>query len=317
MSYNDKKIPLIVICGPTASGKTALAVDTALLLDGEVVSADSMQVYKELSIITARPDEKEKRGVPHHLMGIIGLEESFSLADYLKLAKQSIADIYSRGKMPILCGGTGLYISSLIENIKLDENASDPALRTQITDEAREYGIMKLWHELEAADPTAAAKIHPNNEIRVIRAVEILRSSGMTPTEHNRQSRLEETPYDAMLFEPSFRCRDELYERINKRVDIMVQKGMVEEARGIYLSSDPATARQAIGYKELIPYFENAASLDECIERIKLSTRHYAKRQLSWFRRMDGITKIYVSETDEYKNFLKNIQNTIAKSKKM
>ncbi len=314
---NNKKIPLVVVCGPTASGKTQFAIDLAKRLNGEIISADSMQVYRDFQIITARPTEEEQCGIPHHLMGIIGLEESFSLADFLKLARAAAEDIFSRGRLPILCGGTGLYISSLIENVTLSQNASDPKLRAELEEFVRENGTMPLWQELEKLDPAAAARIHPNNGIRVIRAMELYRASGMTPTEHNAASRTDETPYECLLYQPSFHDRSELYDRINRRVDVMARLGMAEEARRVYESSAPATAAQAIGYKELIPYLENKASLEECIERIKLSTRRYAKRQLTWFRRMNNITKIYISEPDEYKKILEKVSNTIAKSENM
>lgn len=311
----SQKEPLLVICGPTASGKTRLAVELALSLDGEVVCADSMQVYEGLSIITARVTPEEMRGVPHHLTGFLPLEKSFSVAEYTELAREKIREIRSRGKLPIVCGGTGLYISSLVNNVKFDDTGADPELRKRLEEFAEREGRRALWERLERLDPEAAAAIHENNVIRVIRAVEVCESTGTRFSEQKRLNIREGRQYDCCMIEIGFRDRAELYDRIDRRVDKMLEDGMVEEARGIFEASNPATARQAIGYKELIPYLEGKASLEECVERIKLGTRRYAKRQLTWFRRVDEITTIYAEKADEYKIFFENVQNAIAKSK--
>ncbi|MBR1384777.1 MAG: tRNA (adenosine(37)-N6)-dimethylallyltransferase MiaA [Ruminococcus sp.] len=313
----SEKIPLLVIAGPTASGKTRLAVELAKLYNGEVVSADSMQVYKELSVITARPTEEEMCGIPHHLMGFLPLEKSFSVAEYTELARKIIADIYSRGKLPILCGGTGLYISSLINNVTFDDSGADPKLRTELEEYAQKYGNHALWERLEAVDPKAAAVIHENNLIRVIRALEITEKTGLPFSEQKKINISNEPIYEACTIVITLEDRAELYDRINKRVDIMLENGMLDEARRVFTSSAPDTAKQAIGYKELIPYLEGRAELEECIDRIKQETRHYAKRQLTWFRRMEQAETIFVQTGEKYKIFFENVQNTIAKSKIM
>lgn len=308
------KIPLLVICGPTASGKTRLSVDLALGYGGEIVCADSMQIYKELQIITARVTEEEMRGVPHHMTGFLPLERSFSVAEYCELARAAIAEIHSRGRLPIVCGGTGLYISSLLGNVVFGDGGADPALRERLEAFAEKHGRHALWERLNELDPEAAASIHENNLIRVVRAIEVCETSGTTFSEQRRQNLKGDAPYDACIIQIDY-SREELYDRINRRVDIMIGEGMIDEARRVYESEDPATAHQAIGYKELIPYFEGREELDDCIDRIKQQTRHYAKRQLTWFRRTEGINRISASESEEYKIFYENVQNTIAKSK--
>lgn len=309
------KIPLLVICGPTASGKTRLAVDLALKYNGEVVSADSMQVYKELSVITARVTDEEMRGVPHHLVGFLPLEQSFSVADYVELARDKIRDIYSRGKLPIVCGGTGLYISSLVNNVRFDDTGADPELRSRLEDFAEREGKHALWERLNEIDPESAANIHENNLIRVIRAIEVFERTGITLTQQKINSLREGKLYNTCIIQIGFRDRAELYDRINLRVEQMMSDGMLEEARRVYEGSDPATAYQAIGYKELIPYIEGESTLEECTEKIKQETRRYAKRQLTWFRKMENVTIIYAEKSDEYKTFFENVQKSIAKSK--
>jgi tRNA dimethylallyltransferase len=309
-----EKIPLLVICGPTASGKTRLAVDLAKCYGGEVVSADSMQIYKELSVITAKPTREEMQGVPHHMIDFLPLSQSFSVADYVALAREKIAEIYSRRRLPIVCGGTGLYISSLLDNVRFDDKGADPEIRARLADFAEKNGRHALWERLFEIDPEAAAAIHENNLVRVIRAIEVYESTGITITEQKRRSRLDGSIYNFCAIRIDFSDRAELYERINLRVDKMFEDGMVDEARRIYESENPATAYQAIGYKELIPYFKGEAELSECKERIKRETRRYAKRQLTWFRRMEEITTIETNNGTDYKIFLENVQNTIAKS---
>ena len=314
MTDTEKKIPLLVVCGPTASGKTRLAVDLALEYGGEVVSADSMQVYSELSVITARVTEEEMRGVPHHLTGFLPLDRTFSVAEYCGLARACIADIHSRGRLPILCGGTGLYISSLLNDVSFEDDGADMATRAELEAFAAQQGNHALWERLNALDPESAAVIHENNIIRVVRALEVCMRTGRPFSEQKRLNLRGKAPYNACILRLEFEDRAKLYERINLRVDEMLKQGMVEEARRVYESHAPATARQAIGYKELLPYLEGKAELADCIERIKLGTRRYAKRQLTWFRRMEGAETIYVPDSDKYENFYENAKNTIAKS---
>lgn len=277
---------ILVVAGPTASGKTAFAVQLAQHLGGEVVSADSIQIYKELNIASAKPTIEEMQGIPHHMLDIVSPFDRFSVAEYVKRAKECIDGILSRGHLPILAGGTGLYISSLVDNIEFAEGEMDTAVRDRLWQEAETQGIEALYERLSAIDPKAAEKIHPNNQKRVIRALEIYETTGLTLTEQNEQSRVKPSPYDpfmVVLCPP----RELLYERIEKRVDIMVSEGLFEEAQALKNMglTKGLQSMQGIGYKEVFDYLDGSVSREECIENIKKATRHYAKRQLTWFRR--------------------------------
>ena len=291
----SEKTFIAVICGPTASGKTALGVELAKRLDGEIISADSMQIYKGMDIASAKPSEEEKQGIPHHLMDFLPLNKPFSVADYVELAHSCIKDVTSRGKLPIIVGGTGLYISSLIDNITFDDIGSDPVFRAEMRDFAAQNGNEALHKKLEEIDPDAAAKLHPNNVNRVIRALEVYRLSGITMTLAQEKSRQQESPYRSCIMMPDF-PREQLYRRIDLRVDDMIMRGLVEEAREFFTHSDYATSAQAIGCKELKPYLDGKKSLDECTERLKQVTRNYAKRQLTWFNKMPDLHKIPIDE---------------------
>ena len=273
-----------VICGPTASGKTGLSIELARRFSGEIVSADSMQIYKGMDIATAKPDAVEMNGVPHHLIDFLDPCDSFSVADYVTLAHTSIADIVGRGKMPFVVGGTGLYINSLIDNISFEEGDNDYEYREELRAVAREKGNAYVLEMLRDIDPLTAEKLHENNLNRIIRALEVYKTTGRTMSEQQSLSR--QTP---SMYEPCMIAiehdRQTLYDRINKRVDIMLESGLIEEARQFYETNDHPTAAQAIGYKELKPYLFGESSLEECIERLKQETRKYAKRQLTWFRR--------------------------------
>ena len=290
----EKKIPLIAVVGPTASGKTALAVSLAKRFHGEVISADSMQIYKQMNIATARPTVEEMDGVPHHLIDCLDLSQKFSVADYTALAHQKAAEIYARGHLPILAGGTGLYIDSVVNNISFSEIRTDEELRKELTRLAEEKGADYLLEELNRFDPESAKRLHPNNLSRIIRAIEVYRLTGITMTEHQRRSRLTPSGYDAVMIGLDFQDRQKLYDRINLRVDRMFADGLLEEAREILSNKNLGTARQAIGYKELQHYFDGQESLEEAIQKIKQETRRYAKRQLTWFRRNPNIHWIYV-----------------------
>ena len=306
------KQPIIVVLGPTASGKTALAVELAKLYNGEVISADSMQIYKGMDILTAKPTEEEKQGIKHHLMDFLEPETDFSVADYVKLANMAVDDISRRGKIPILTGGTGLYINSLIDNIKFDDTTGDKEYRERLFAIANEKGNHYLWERLLEVDKETALSVHENNISRVIRALEVYEKTGERLSEHKKSSRLEESRFEPAMIGLTFSDRQMLYDRINKRVDTMIANGLVKEAEEIYYSRNLNTAHQAIGYKELIPYFEGQASLEDCIEKIKMETRRYAKRQLTWFRRDKRINWI---EVDKYKNIeeiLENVKKYIA-----
>jgi len=314
---NTNKIPLLVICGPTASGKTAVGAELALQLGGEIVSADSMQIYKEPAIATAKPTAEEMRGVPHHMIGFLSPEQDFSVAEYVEMASGHIADIHSRGLLPIVVGGTGLYINSLIDNIDFGYAVSDPALRQRLEDDAKSIGAEAMHKRLSELDPKAAERIHPNNTVRVIRAIEMCMLSGRTAEENMALSRKNESPYDVCMIGLTCFDRSILYDRINRRVDEMIGMGLVEEARGIYEKYRLKTASNAIGYKELIPYFDNQCTLEDAIEKIKRETRRYVKRQLTWFRRDARISWIDTANSEQFDGIINMCKFNIAKSKIM
>jgi len=289
-----EKTKLIVIAGPTASGKTALGVSLAKAFDGEVVSADSMQIYKGMDTGTAKPTREEMQGVPHHLIDFWPPEKPFSVAVYVALARQAIADIDSRGKCPILAGGTGLYINSVIDNIELSPVEGDPAYRQALFHRAEEEGGEVLLEELAQVDDETARRLHPKDVTRVVRALEVFHATGVPQSEHIRRSRQNPSPYDVCLIGLAFEDRQRLYDRIDRRVDTMFQKGLLEEVRQVMALGTDATAVQAIGYKELAPYFHGLLSLEEAAENLKRETRRYAKRQLSWFRRNENVRWLYV-----------------------
>ena len=292
----ESKIPLIAIVGPTASGKTSLAVAVCKALDGEVVSCDSMQIYKGMDIATAKPTEEEMQGIPHHLIGFAEPDDIFSVAKYCESAKKIIEDIRSRGKTAVLVGGTGLYYSSLVDNIEFLPEETDFEYREHLKKRAETDGVKSLIDELSAIDPEAASRLHPNNLGRIIRALEIYRTTGKTITEQNELSRVNGSDFETVSVCLDARDRQFLYDRINRRVDIMTENGLVEEARMFFENPLGRTAKQAIGYKELNPYFEGEKSLGECIDNLKMQTRRYAKRQLTWFRRDERMNFIYIDD---------------------
>ena len=308
---DNKKIDIVAIVGPTASGKTEIAVSLAKAKNGEVVSADSMQIYKYVSIGTAKPTQEEMQGIPHYLIDFVDPSENFSVADYVKLAQERILDIHKRNKLPIICGGTGLYVRSLINNIHFSEENTNKKIREDLRKRAELEGADVLLKELYKIDPEYAEKLHPNNVIRVIRALEIFITTGINVTEHNRRSKLIESPYNAKIFGLDYKNREILYERINKRVDLMINNGLIEETERVYKSNFGQTAMNAICYKELIPYLKGEVTLDDAVEKLKLETRHYAKRQLTWFRREKNIEWIYLDETNEKNKILEKIYNKI------
>lgn len=306
------RIFIVVVCGPTASGKTGLSIDLAERFGGEIVSADSMQIYKKLDIASAKPTEAEKRGIPHHLMDFLEPTEAFSVADYVEMARSVIYDIHSRGKLPIICGGTGLYISSLVDNIEFDDTGSDYEYRGYLRGIAEEKGNGELLRMLAEIDPQSAARLHENNLSRVIRALEVFHISGKTMTEIQAASRLNPSPYEPCMMMIDW-DRDILYDRINRRVDIMIENGLLEEAKEFFTHDNYVTASQAIGYKELRPYFDGEKSLEECVGHLKQETRRYAKRQLTWFKKDDRISRIAADDTVKYEKILKNAENLVKK----
>ena len=288
--------PLVALAGPTASGKTALSVALAKRFSAEVVCADSMQIYAGLSIGTARPTADETGDVPHHLFGFVPPERAYSVAQYAADARRTIDEIQSRGKLPLLCGGTGLYLEAVLCNLQYADEPEDGAVRERLRAELAERGGEAMLARLREIDPLAAAKLHPHDHGRIVRALEVFEVTGVTMTEQKRRSREVPSPYKSQLLVLDYRDRQTLYNRINRRVDKMLADGLAEEARAFLSAGHAPTAMQAIGYKELIPWLAGEKSLDEAAEDLKQSTRRYAKRQLSWFRRMDGAAFLYADD---------------------
>ncbi len=291
------KIRTVSILGPTASGKTGLAIELAKRLRGEVVSCDSMQLYRGMNIGTATPSEEERAGIPHHMFDIVDPSEEFCAADYARIAAGVIADIAARGKTPILCGGTGMYHDALMRISSFSEGEQDEALREELYAFAEANGNEALHDRLRAIDPEAAEAIHPNNVKRVVRAIEVYETTGKTKTETDREQIAGEIPYDNTVFILSFEDRQRLYDRIELRVDLMMAEGLEEEARAMLAGDSLSrTAAQAIGYKEFLPYFRGEATREDVSAAIKLATRHYAKRQMIWFRRMTDVHRLVPDE---------------------
>lgn len=275
---------LIAVVGPTASGKTALAIALAKELGGEIVSADSMQIYRGMDIATAKPTPEEMAEVPHHLIGFWPPEKPFSVAQYAILAREKIDDILRRGRVPVLCGGTGLYIKAIVDHIQYEEETGeDAALRERLRRQAQDEGNLAVWRQLQAMDPKTAERIHPNNLGRVIRAIEVMQVSGRSIREQEERSRQAPCPYHVIQIGLRYRNRENLYERIGRRVDAMAEAGLPEEARAVRQQGLTATAAQAIGYKELYDWMDGTLPLEQALENLKRSTRRYAKRQLTWF----------------------------------
>ncbi len=291
------KLPLVVVAGPTASGKTSLAIALAKALDGEVVSADSMQIYKGIPIATACPSIEERDGVVHHLLEYVALSEAYSVARYAKDAREVIADIHRRGKMPILCGGTGLYIAAVTDNVCYEEQNDEraAALRIRLQAELAERGDQAMWDKLHAVDPTLAQKLHIHDRGRVLRALEVYELTGVPMSEQQKRQKEQPSPYDVTMFTLDFHDRAKLYDRIDSRVDIMLANGLLEETAAVVRLSLP-TAQQAIGCKELHPYFDGECSLSQALDCMKRRSRQYAKRQLSWFRRIETAHTLYVDD---------------------
>lgn len=294
-----KKIPVIAVVGPTASGKTSLSIEIAKHFSGQVVSADSMQIYEKMNIATAKPTDDEMQGIPHHLIGFQPINKKFSVAEYVTLAKSCIEKIHNQGDLPVVAGGTGLYIDSLLQNIQFSKEEGNNELRNELTEMFDEKGAEFMLGLLREIDPETAEKLHLNDKSRIIRALEIFKATGKTMTEQKILSREEESPFDVLYIGINYRDRNVLYDRINRRVDIMVENGLLDEAKDFYNISRDTTACQAIGYKELAPYFNGEKSLEDCLESLKIETRHYAKRQLTWFRKNENINWVY---PDDYEN---------------
>ena len=292
----NKKIKLLAVVGPTAGGKSALALELARRYGGEIISCDSMQIYKRMDIGTAKPTVEEMAQVPHHMIDIVEPDCAFSSEDYVRFASERIADCSARGVLPIVCGGTGLYLDALLRGGNSAPISDTSALRTQLCERVEKEGIEPLYRELQAVDPESAEAIHPNNTKRVIRAMEIYLSTGTTKSELDRLSRQMESPYDFKVVGLFYKDREVLYKRIEKRVDIMIEQGLLDETKslmdeGVFITN--RTAAQAIGYKELLGYVQGDMSLDDAVEELKKATRRYAKRQMTWFSAKEYVQPLY------------------------
>lgn len=287
-----EKIPVLAVVGPTASGKTSLAIEIAKEYHGEVVSADSMQIYKEMQIATAKPTVDEMQGIPHHLLDFLAPDVSFSVAQYAALAHQTIREITARGHLPVMAGGTGLYIDAVLDDLIFAKIETDEQKRAELWAFVEAHGANALHERLREIDPESAARIHENNVGRIVRAVEVYELTGVTMSEHQRNSRPKESRYRSLKIGINYKDRAVLYDRVNRRVDLMMEQGLLEEAANVR-NRARKTAVQAIGYKELEPYFLHQEPLDVCVERLKQETRRYAKRQITWFSRDPNILWVY------------------------
>ena len=297
--YLNNKIKLITVVGPTASGKTRLGVELAKRYGGEVISADSMQIYKGMQIATAKPTVEEMQGIPHHLMDFLEPNQTYSVAMFVDDAKKCIEDISSRGKIPVIVGGTGLYVDSLLNNISFHESQRDTELSEKLRELYYTEGVDYLLDMLRKFDGESAERLETEkNPKRIIRAIEFYKTTGITITEQNKNSKNEESPYSAIKLGLNFEDRQKLYDRINKRVDLMVEAGLVSEAKRVFNSELSFTSVKAIGYKELFPYLKGELPLEECIEKLKQETRRYAKRQITWFKRDKEINWLYPDKAD-------------------
>ncbi len=306
------KIKTIFIVGPTASGKTAVSIELAKKFGGEIVCADSMQVYKGIHIASAAPDEEEKQSIPHHLFEFLDLSEQFSVADYVLKAKECISEIKSRGKLPIVVGGTGLYINSLLDNTQFQTEETNFALREELEMLFDQKGAEQMLKDLAEFDPETAKRLHPNNRRRIIRAFEVYKLSGKTMTEQNDASHCKESNLNPLVLGITYEDRELLYTRINLRVDLMLQNGLLEEAKQTLKNECGKGAFQAIGHKELYGYLKGDCTLEEATELLKQQTRRYAKRQLTWFRRDSRINWFFADKENVFekaeilvKDFLK------------
>lgn len=300
------KRPLVILTGPTAVGKTALSITLAKAIGGEIISADSMQVYRRMDIGSAKITQEEMDGVPHHLIDVLEPEQEFNVVVFQKLAKQAAEEIYSRGHIPIVAGGTGFYIQALVYDIDFTENDEDTALRHSLEEQARRDGPEALFERLRAVDPESCESIHAHNIKRVIRAIEFYEKTGKKISDHNREQRQNTSPYNVAYFVLSDN-RERIYERINARTDQMMAQGLEEEVRALWESGcrRDMVSMQGLGYKEMLAYLEGEISLDEAVYLIKRDTRHFAKRQLTWFRREKEV--IWIDKTA----FDQNSQNII------
>ena len=282
------KPKVIVICGPTASGKTSLSISLSKKINGEIVSCDSMQIYKEMDIGSAKPTVEEMQEIKHYLVDFVSPEKRYSVSEYKEDASKAIEEIINKGKTPIIVGGTGLYLNSLIYNIQYNEMEVDLNYRRELEKEAEEYGLEVLYNRAKEIDPEAMEKVSANDKKRITRVLEIYNATGRNKTELEKKSR-KEVPYNYLIFGINME-RSILYDRINKRVDIMLEQGLIEEVKNLINKySNMPTAMQGLGYKEVKEFLDGNISKEEMIEEIKMETRRYAKRQITWFKRIENI----------------------------
>lgn len=301
---------VVAIGGPTATGKTALSLALAQRFGGEIINADSMQVYRQLSVGTAKPTAEERAQAPHHLLDFLPPEQPYSVADFTAAAGELIGQITARGRLPLVVGGTGLYITSLLNGVRFAPEDTDPALRRRLQQQAETQGAEVLYARLQAVDPVYAAKVHPHNLPRIIRALELYESTGRTMSEQQRQSRPAAAPYRSLCLCLTCRDRAVLYRRIDQRVDKMLREGLLPEAELVWQNRERyRTAAQAIGYKEFFPYFEGKEPLDTCVNRLKQATRQYAKRQLTWFRHQNEAQWLYLDEEDVVQKAVEQVEH--------
>ena len=285
MEKMSEKQKVIVICGPTASGKTATSIELAKKLNGEIISADSMQIYKDMDIGTAKPTKEEMQGIKHYLLDFVSPEERYSVAQYKQDAKKAIKEILTKGKTPIIVGGTGLYVDSLIYEIEYNDINIDENYREELEKIQEKEGLEKLYQMAIEIDPIAMEKISKNDKKRIMRVLEIYKATGKTKTQQEIESRQKPVEYDYKVFAINW-DREILYQRINKRVDIMINQGLIKEVQNILAKYNKfPTAMQGLGYKEVVEYINGVCAKEEMIEKIKMETRRYAKRQLTWFRK--------------------------------
>lgn len=308
------KIPIIVVAGPTASGKTSLGVELCKIFGGEVISADSMQIYKGMDIATAKPTKEEMQGIKHYLIDILDPAQSFSVADFKEYAEKAISEITEKNKIPVIVGGTGLYIDSLIENLTLSEASTDETVRAKLFERAEKEGAEVLLAELNEIDSEYARKLHKNNVKRIVRALELWETAHITMTEQIKNSKAVEPPYKVCYICLDADNREVLYKRINKRVDLMLEAGLIEETEK-YFSSCGKTSAQAIGYKELAPYLNGEKTLEQAVEALKQGTRRYAKRQLTWFRRNENAVHLYIDRYETKQELIKAAAEIVKNSK--
>ena len=311
--YNAAKPRVVAIGGPTATGKTALSVALAKRFGGEIISADSMQIYQGLDVGTAKVTPEEMQGVPHHLVGFLAPEQAFSVADFTTLAGKTITQLTAQGKLPLVVGGTGLYITSLLNGIGFTPEKVDPAIRQELQARLQAEGSQALYAELAAVDPGYAAKVHPNNTPRVIRALELYRATGRKMSAEREAARPAENPYRSLCLCLTCRDRTLLYQRIDTRCDRMMQSGILEEAKLVYDHRDTyRTAAQAIGYKEFVDALDGRCTIEEAADLVRQSSRRYAKRQLTWFRRNKAIHWLIRDTGDTGREILENARRIVS-----